>query len=99
MLGIVIVTQLITGLILASHYSSEITSAFDSVIFIIKDVNYGFFIRFIHMNGASMFFVIVYLHIFRRIIYNSYKNKRTWARGIIILLVLMGTAFMGYVLP
>lgn len=98
-LGIVMVIQLLTGLMLASHYTSEISSAFDSVIYIIKDVNYGYLVRFLHINGASLFFVVVYLHIFRSIMYNSYKNKHTWGRGIIILLILMGTAFMGYVLP
>lgn len=99
MLGIVLIIQIITGLILASHYNSYLENAFDSVIHIIRDVNIGYFMRYTHINGASLFFIIVYTHIFRGIIFSSFKNKYTWIRGIIILFLLIGTAFIGYVLP
>lgn len=98
-LGIVLIIQIITGLILASHYNSFLDTAFRRVIHIIRDVNAGYLMRFIHINGASLFFIVIYTHIFRNIIYASFKNKYTWARGIIILFLLMGTAFIGYVLP
>lgn len=98
-LGIVLIIQIITGLILASHYNSNMDTAFSSVIHILRNVNIGYFIRFIHINGASLFFVLIYFHIFRGLIIRSYKNKYTWITGLTILLILMGTAFLGYVLP
>ena len=98
-LGIVLIIQIITGLILASHYNSFLENAFYSVIHIIRDVNMGYFIRYTHINGASLFFIVIYTHIFRNIIFRSFKNKYTWLRGILILFLLMGTAFIGYVLP
>lgn len=98
-LGVVLIIQIITGLILASHYSSDIFNSFASVIHILRDVNSGYILRFAHINGASIFFIFVYFHIFRNIIFNRYKNSHTWGTGIVILLALMGTAFLGYVLP
>lgn len=98
-LGMVLIIQIITGLILASHYNSYLESAFESVIHIIRDVNIGYFIRYTHINGASLFFIIIYTHIFRGIIFSSFKNKYTWLRGVVILFLLIGTAFIGYVLP
>lgn len=98
-LGIVLIIQIITGLILASHYNSFLDTAFSSVIHIMRDVNIGYFIRYTHMNGASLFFMVIYTHIFRNIIFSSFKNKYTWLRGVAILFLLIGTAFMGYVLP
>ena len=99
LLGIVLMIQLITGLVLASHYNSHMETAFYSVIHIIRDVNAGYTMRFFHINGASLFFVFIYCHIFRGIIIRSYKNRHTWLRGIFILLFLIGAAFLGYVLP
>ncbi|HUN52836.1 MAG TPA: cytochrome b N-terminal domain-containing protein, partial [Candidatus Sulfotelmatobacter sp.] len=99
--GIVLVIQIITGIVLAMHYTPHVSMAFDSIQHIMRDVNYGWLIRYIHMNGASMFFAIVYIHIFRGFYFGSYKYPREllWWIGIIILLVMMATAFMGYVLP
>lgn len=98
-LGIVLIIQILTGLILASHYNSYLENAFYSVIHTIRDVNIGYFIRYTHINGASLFFIVIYTHIFRNIIFSSFKNKYTWLSGIIILFLLIGTAFIGYVLP
>jgi quinol-cytochrome oxidoreductase complex cytochrome b subunit len=99
--GIVLVIMIVSGIVLAMHYTPESTMAFDSVERIMRDVNYGWLLRYIHMNGASMFFVIVYIHIFRGLYYGSYKYPREllWMLGVIILLLMMATAFMGYVLP
>src|SRR2546423_3227297 len=90
-----------TGVLLAMHYTPEAGLAFDSVERIMRDVNYGWLIRYIHMNGASMFFLIVYIHLFRGLYYGSYKYPREllWMLGVVILLLMMATAFMGYVLP
>ncbi len=98
---ICLVTLIVTGIVLAMHYTAESTMAFDSVERIMRDVNYGWLIRYIHSNGASMFFIVVYIHIFRGLYYGSYKNPREllWILGVVILLLMMGTAFMGYVLP
>ena len=83
------------------HYTPHVDHAFDSVERIMRDVNYGWLIRYIHMNGASMFFIIVYIHMFRSLFYGSYKAPREllWMLGVTILLLMMATAFMGYVLP
>ncbi|MEC7943821.1 MAG: cytochrome b/b6 [Pseudomonadota bacterium] len=99
--GIVLVIMIVTGITLAMHYTPHTALAFDSVERIMRDVNYGWLIRYIHMNGASMFFIIVYIHIFRGLYFGSYKAPREilWMLGVLILLLMMATAFMGYVLP
>ncbi|MGB0748580.1 MAG: cytochrome b [Magnetospiraceae bacterium] len=96
-----LVTMIITGIVLAMHYTADASMAFASVERIDRDVNYGFLIRDLHMNGASFFFIVVYIHIFRGMYYGSYQNPREvlWILGIFILLAMMATAFMGYVLP
>jgi len=96
-----LITQIITGLTLAMHYIAHADLAFESVEHIMRDVNYGWLIRYIHANGASMFFLAVYIHIFRSLFYGSYKSPREiiWIIGIIIYLLMMAAAFMGYVLP
>lgn len=93
--------QIVTGLILAMHYISDETIAFSSVEHIMRDVNYGWLFRYIHANGASMFFIVVYIHIFRGLYYGSYIRPRImlWVVGVAIFLVMIITAFMGYVLP
>ncbi|AVM75990.1 cytochrome b [Magnetospirillum gryphiswaldense] len=97
----VLVIMLLTGIFLVMNYSSHTSLAFDSVERIMRDVNYGWLIRYLHMNGASMFFILVYVHIFRNMYYGSYKAPREvlWWVGILIFLAMMATAFMGYVLP
>ncbi|WP_425363815.1 cytochrome b [Candidatus Tisiphia endosymbiont of Hybos culiciformis] len=99
--GIALVIQIITGIILAMHYTPHVDYAFESVEKIMRNVNYGWLIRYIHSVGASMFFAAVYLHICRGLYYGSYKKPREllWHIGIIIFLTMMATAFMGYVLP
>ena len=99
--GICLVVQLVTGIVLAMHYTAHASMAFDSVEHIMRNVNYGWLLRYIHANGGSMFFIVVYIHIFRGLYYGSYKSPREllWWLGIIILLLMMATAFMGYVLP
>jgi ubiquinol-cytochrome c reductase cytochrome b/c1 subunit len=94
-------TMIATGIFLAMYYTPSTDHAFDSVERIMRDVNWGWLIRYSHMNGASMFFIVVYVHIFRGIFYGSYKYPREllWILGVIILLLMMATAFMGYVLP
>ena len=96
-----LITQIITGLVLAMHYVADTKLAFASVEHIMRDVNYGWLIRYVHANGASMFFLAVYIHIFRSLFYGSYKSPREiiWIIGIIIYLLMMAAAFMGYVLP
>nr|ACR40523.1 cytochrome b [Astyanax mexicanus] len=94
-----LVMQILTGLFLAMHYTSDISTAFSSVAHICRDVNYGWIIRNMHANGASFFFICVYLHIGRGLYYGSYLYKETWNIGVILLLLLMMTAFVGYVLP
>jgi ubiquinol-cytochrome c reductase cytochrome b/c1 subunit len=93
--------QIITGIVLAMHYTPTVAGAFDSVEHIMRDVNYGWLLRYVHANGASMFFIAVYIHIFRGLYYGSYKEPREilWILGVIIFLLMMATAFMGYVLP
>jgi len=95
------VVQIITGIVLVMHYTPHTSMAFDSVEHIMRDVNYGWLLRYIHANGASMFFIVVYIHIFRGLYFGSYKSPREilWFLGVIILLLMMATAFMGYVLP
>lgn len=99
--GIALVIQIVTGVILAMHYTPHADHAFNSVEHIMRNVNYGWLIRYIHAVGASMFFVAVYLHIFRGLYYGSYKSPREllWHIGVLIFLIMMATAFMGYVLP
>ncbi len=99
--GFFLLVQIITGIILSMHYTAHVDHAFDSIEHIMRNVNHGWLIRYIHMNGASFFFIVVYIHIFRGLYYGSYKAPREllWWLGILILLLMMATAFMGYVLP
>ena len=99
--GISLVIQILSGIFLAMHYTPHIDYAFNSVEHIMRDVNYGWFIRYVHANGASMFFIVVYCHIFRGLYYGSYIYPRQllWCSGVIIFILMMATAFMGYVLP
>ncbi|MFD1332647.1 cytochrome bc complex cytochrome b subunit [Methylopila musalis] len=100
-LTFMLVSQIVTGVVLAMHYTPETTKAFLSVERIMRDVNYGWLLRYLHANGASMFFIAVYIHIFRGLYYGSYKAPREilWILGVLIFLLMMATAFMGYVLP
>src|SRR5579871_5534258 len=99
--GIMLVIMIATGIFLAMEYTPNVNLAFDSVERIMRDVNYGWLIQYIHMNGASFFFIVTYIHIFRGLYYGSYKEPREllWILGVVILLLMMATAFMGYVLP
>jgi len=99
--GIMLVTMIVTGIVLAMHYTPHTDYAFQSVERIMRDVNYGWLIRYLHMNGASMFFIVTFIHMFRGLYYGSYKAPREllWILGVVILLIMMATAFMGYVLP
>ena len=99
--GITLVIMIVTGILLAMQYTANTDLAFESVERIMRDVNNGWLLRYIHMNGASMFFIIVFIHIFRGLYYGSYKFPREilWMLGVVILLLMMATAFMGYVLP
>nr|ARH54492.1 cytochrome b [Melolontha hippocastani] len=99
LLGLCLITQLITGIFLAMHFTASIDLAFNSVIHICRDVNYGWLLRTIHANGASFFFICIYLHIGRGIYYSSYYYHLTWTIGVFILFITMATAFLGYVLP
>lgn len=98
---LMLVVQIVTGIFLTMHYKPDAALAFASVEYIMRDVEYGWLIRYIHSTGASMFFLVVYLHMFRGLIYGSYRKPREliWIFGVIIYLVLMGEAFMGYLLP
>ncbi len=100
-LSFMLIAQIVTGVVLAMHYVPSATLAFASIEHIMRDVNYGWLIRYLHSNGASMFFLAVYIHMFRGIYYGSYKAPREvlWILGVIIYLLMMMTAFMGYVLP
>nr|WMV00361.1 cytochrome b [Maoricicada mangu] len=98
-LGLCLMIQIFTGLFLSMHYNANIMSAFESLSHICRDVNYGWFLRIIHANGASLFFICIYLHVGRGLYYGSYKYIETWSIGVIMLLMLMATAFLGYVLP
>nr|YP_009516320.1 cytochrome b [Hyporhamphus quoyi]AYD91088.1 cytochrome b [Hyporhamphus quoyi] len=99
LLGLCLIAQILTGLFLAMHYTADISTAFSSVTHICRDVNYGWLIRNMHANGASFFFICIYLHIGRGLYYGSHLNKETWNVGVVLLLLVMMTAFVGYVLP
>lgn len=101
LLGIMLVIMIATGLMLSMSYVANTGLAFDSVERIMREVNYGWLLRYMHMNGASMFFILVYIHIARGLYYGSYKSPREllWIIGVVIFLLMMATAFMGYVLP
>jgi ubiquinol-cytochrome c reductase cytochrome b subunit len=99
--GLCLVIQMISGIFLAMHYTPHVDLAFSSVEHIMRDVNNGWLIRYIHANGASMFFILVYSHICRGLYYGSYMEprKHLWCSGVLILFLMMATAFTGYVLP
>nr|YP_009185942.1 cytochrome b [Rugilus geniculatus]ALO70857.1 cytochrome b [Rugilus geniculatus] len=99
LLGLCLGIQIVTGLFLAMHYTANVELAFNSVAHICRDVNHGWLIRTLHANGASFFFICIYFHIGRGIYYSSYNLKLTWIIGVIILFMVMATAFLGYVLP
>ncbi len=99
LLGLCLIIQILTGLFLAIHYTADITIAFNSVNHICRDVNYGWLLRTIHANGASFFFICLYLHVGRGIYYGSYLFTPTWLVGVLLLFLVIGTAFIGYVLP
>lgn len=101
LLGIMLVIMIATGLMLSMHYVADTQLAFDSVEHLMREVNYGWLLRYMHANGASMFFILVYIHIARGLYYGSYKSPREllWIIGVVIFLMMMATAFMGYVLP
>nr|YP_009926629.1 cytochrome b [Callithrix aurita]QNU08698.1 cytochrome b [Callithrix sp. 1 JM-2020]QNU08750.1 cytochrome b [Callithrix sp. 5 JM-2020]QNH92733.1 cytochrome b [Callithrix aurita]QNU08322.1 cytochrome b [Callithrix aurita]QNU08348.1 cytochrome b [Callithrix aurita] len=99
LLGTCLIIQITTGLFLAMHYTPDTTTAFSSVAHIARDVNYGWMIRYLHANGASMFFICLFLHVGRGLYYGSFLFLKTWNIGAILLLTTMATAFMGYVLP
>nr|YP_010890183.1 cytochrome b [Nanomia bijuga]WJJ70231.1 cytochrome b [Nanomia bijuga] len=99
LLGICLGIQIVTGIFLAMHYCADITIAFSSITHISRDVNYGFILKYLHANGASAFFICVYIHIGRGLYYGSYLRKPLWNVGVVIVLIMMLTAFIGYVLP
>nr|YP_008999654.1 cytochrome b [Proteus anguinus]ACU00377.1 cytochrome b [Proteus anguinus] len=99
MLGACLIMQIITGLFLSMHYTADTSSAFSSVVHICRDVNYGWLVRNTHANGASFFFMCIFMHIGRGLYYGSYMFKETWNIGVILLFLVMATAFVGYVLP
>nr|BDQ43582.1 cytochrome b [Amynthas quintanus] len=99
LLGLCLVIQIATGLFLSMHYSPNIEMAFSSVAHISRDVNYGWLLRSIHANGASMFFMFIYLHVGRGLYYGSYNLHETWNLGVLLFILTMATAFTGYVLP
>nr|YP_010166684.1 cytochrome b [Mystonectes coelamboides]QRV62775.1 cytochrome b [Mystonectes coelamboides] len=99
LLGLCLMIQILTGIFLSMHYCANIDLAFNSINHICRDVNYGWLMRTLHANGASFFFICIYMHIGRGMYYGSYKLMHTWMIGVIILFMVMGTAFMGYVLP
>nr|YP_010026413.1 cytochrome b [Phocoena spinipinnis]QOQ85037.1 cytochrome b [Phocoena spinipinnis]QOQ85050.1 cytochrome b [Phocoena spinipinnis]QOQ85063.1 cytochrome b [Phocoena spinipinnis]UFK29599.1 cytochrome b [Phocoena spinipinnis]UFK29612.1 cytochrome b [Phocoena spinipinnis] len=99
LLSLCLVTQILTGLFLAMHYTPDTSTAFSSIAHICRDVNYGWIIRYLHANGASMFFVCLYIHVGRGLYYGSYMFQETWNIGVLLLLMVMATAFVGYVLP
>nr|YP_009131428.1 cytochrome b [Sclerolinum brattstromi]AIL54788.1 cytochrome b [Sclerolinum brattstromi] len=99
LLGLCLVLQIVTGLFLSMHYSPNMEIAFSSIIHITRDINYGWFIRTLHANGASAFFLCMYLHMARGLYYSSFKMKETWNIGVILFILTMATAFVGYVLP
>ncbi|MFQ5775481.1 MAG: cytochrome bc complex cytochrome b subunit [Kiloniellaceae bacterium] len=99
--GLALVVMIVTGIMLAMQYTAHVDYAFDSVERIMRDVNYGWLLRYLHTNGGSFFFIVVYIHVFRGLYYGSYKTPREllWILGVVILILMMMTAFMGYVLP
>lgn len=99
--GLMLVVQLVTGIFLAMHYTPHVDRAFSSVEHIMRDVNYGWLLRYLHANGASFFFIVVYLHMMRGLYYGSYAHPRghLWSSGVLIFILMMGTGFIGYVLP
>lgn len=101
LLALCLIIQIVTGVTLAMHYTPNVLEAFDSIEHIMRDVNNGWLIRYLHSNTASAFFFLVYLHIGRGLYYGSYKAPRTltWVIGTFILIIMMATAFLGYVLP
>nr|WNH38002.1 cytochrome b [Gobiidae sp.] len=99
LLGLCLISQILTGLFLAMHYAADVETAFSSVAHICRDVSFGWLIRNMHANGASFFFICIYLHIGRGLYYGSHLYKETWTIGVILLLLVMMTAFVGYVLP
>lgn len=99
LLGLCLGLQLVTGLFLAIHYTADVNLAFSSVAHICRDVNYGWLLRTLHANGASFFFICIYIHVGRGLYYGSYNLLHTWIVGVLLLFLVMGTAFMGYVLP
>nr|YP_009338730.1 cytochrome b [Pteronotus personatus]ANZ01958.1 cytochrome b [Pteronotus personatus] len=99
LLAACLAVQILTGLFLAMHYTSDTATAFNSVTHICRDVNYGWILRYLHANGASMFFICLYIHVGRGLYYGSYMYSETWNIGILLLFAVMATAFMGYVLP
>nr|ALO20663.1 cytochrome b [Catablema vesicarium] len=99
LLGLCLVIQILTGIFLAMHYCADVSLAFSSVAHICRDVNYGFLLKYLHANGASAFFLCVFIHIARGLYYGSYLRKHLWMSGVAIFLIMMLTAFIGYVLP
>nr|UCS09550.1 cytochrome b [Anilany helenae] len=99
LLGLCLIVQILTGLFLAMHYTADTSSAFSSLAHIMRDVNYGWLLRSLHANGASFFFICLYLHIGRGLYFGSYIFKETWNIGVVLLMLVMATAFVGYVLP
>nr|WRY72407.1 cytochrome b [Eupteryx sp.] len=99
LLGMCLVMQILSGILLSMHYTADIQMAFDSVNHITRNVNYGWLMRTLHSNGASLFFICLYVHTGRGIYYGSYKYSKTWMLGVILMLLTMATAFLGYVLP
>nr|QNV12115.1 cytochrome b [Amaurobius fenestralis] len=99
LLGLYLMIQIITGLFLSLHFSGDLNISFDSIIHMMRDVNYGWLMRIFHANGASMFFLLMYIHIGRGMYYGSYRYNKVWLSGVSIFLLSMGTAFLGYVLP
>jgi len=97
--GFLLVWQVLSGVLLAVHYSPEVSLAFDSIEHIMRDVSNGWLIRYCHSGGASMFFIIVYIHIGRALYFRSYRKVALWCSGIVLFLLMMATAFLGYVLP
>ena len=97
LLGLLLVNQLVTGILLGCYYMPSIDFAFSSLDYIIRDVNYGWLIRYMHSNGGSFFFILIYIHIGRALYYGSYKKPRhkVWVSGIILFVLIMGTAFIG----
>lgn len=99
LLGVFLIVQIISGLFLSFHFRGDVNLSFDRIIHIMRDVNYGWILRVIHANGASIFFLLIYIHIGRGLYYGSYRFVKLWLRGVRILLLSIATAFLGYVLP